>query len=91
MKGYTPVVCADGFKMSVQASTLHYCTPRYNRGPYSAVEVGFPSKAEPLLIKWAEDRDDLTNTVYGWVPADVVKRVIAKHGGMVGGQLPPFK
>jgi len=88
---YQPIVCADGFKMSVQAGSAHYCTPQNGRGPYSAVEVGFPSKAEPLLMKWAEDRDDPTNTVYGWVPADVVKRVIAKHGGMVGGQLPRFQ
>jgi len=86
-----PVKCADGFRMSVQASGGHYCSPRDDdASAYESVEIGFPSAAEPLLMEYAESADRPTKTVYGWVPADVVKAVIAKHGGQVSGQLPPL-
>jgi len=82
------VSCADGFTMSVQAGPFNYSTPRNREGPYSQVEVGFPSSREELLMEWAEDRDDPTGTVYGWVPVSVVTNVIAKHGGVVDGEVP---
>ena len=76
--------------MSVQASKTSYCSPRIaNADRYSAVEVGFPSQEEPLLIEYAEEPDHPTETVYGYVPVQVVTDVIAKHGGMVTGQVPP--
>lgn len=77
-----PLTCADGFTMSVQASHFHYCEPRKDRGPHTKFEVGFPSEVEPLLMDYAENPDDPTQTVYGWVPADIVDQVIAKHGGI---------
>ena len=84
------VVCADGFTMSVQAHDGAYCTPRVDNGEkYTEVEVGFPSQEEPLLMQWAENATQPTNTVYGWVPAQVVINVIAKHGGIVSGEVPP--
>ena len=84
------VVCADGFTMSVQAHEGAYCSPRCDgASSYSAVEVGFPSESEDLLLEWAEDRSRPTDTVYSWVPAQRVALVIAKHGGMVSGQVPP--
>ena len=43
------VVCADGFRMSVQANETAYCDPRDNTGPYTEVEVGFPNREEPML------------------------------------------
>ena len=47
------VVCADGFSMSVQAGTGNYCKPRQpNADRYTAVEVGFPSHEEPLLLQF---------------------------------------
>ena len=84
------VVCKDGFAMSVQASEFHNCHPKENgiAMNYSSVEVGFPSKKEDLILDWAEDRDDPTGTVYGYVPASIIIDVIDKHGGMVGGELP---
>ena len=49
------VVCADGFKMSVQAHAGAYCLPRMSGAPvYREVEVGFPSKREEMLMKYAE-------------------------------------
>ena len=76
------VVCADGFNMSVQVSSSHYCTPRINDADfYSEVEIGYPSEAEPLIMEFAEQADLPTDTVYGYVPVSIVDEVIAKHGG----------
>ena len=82
------IKCADGFTMSVQASETNYSSPRDNTGPYTEAEVGFPSKPESLLMGYAEDREQPTDTVYGWVPRQVIINVIAKHGGMISGELP---
>lgn len=76
------IECADGFKLSVQASFTHYCSPRINNAPsYSSVEVGFPSQEDVDLMPYAEDSTKPTQTVYGFVPVEVVDAVIAKHGG----------
>lgn len=84
------VKCADGFSMSVQAHEGGYCSPRVdNAERYDSVEVGYPSVVEPLLEPWCEDPEQPTNTVYGYVPSHVVTTVIAKHGGMVEGEVPP--
>ena len=82
------VVCADGFTMSVQADEFVYCSPRNNDGPYTAVEIGFPSHYEDLILEFAEDKYTPTQTVYGWVPSHIVSLVLAKHGGMVEGEVP---
>jgi hypothetical protein len=75
--------------MSVQASGTAYCTPRKTGAVrYSEVEIGFPSSREDLLLEYAEDQGNPTETVYGWVPTNIVSLVIAKHGGIVEGQLP---
>jgi hypothetical protein len=89
MKLNEKVVCADGFTMSVQAHAGAYCLPRMTGAPvYREVEVGFPSDREELLMEWAEESHRPTDTVYGFVPVQVVTTVIAKHGGMVSGQVP---
>lgn len=79
-----PIICKDGFSMSVQASSSHYCTPRRNlfNGDYETVEIGFPSEKEDLLIDYAEIEEELTKTVYGYVPVEVVEEIIKKHGGI---------
>ena len=83
------VVCAAGFSMSVQANSTSYCSPRHDHAnPYTSVEVGFPSREEPLLLEWAEEPNKPTATVYAWVPVQVVTKVIAKHGGRVEGEVP---
>ena len=76
--------------MSVQASRTHYCTPRDDVGPYTHVEVGFPSSYDFYLNQYAEDPGEPTGTVYGWVPADTIIMCIDAHGGMVEGSLPPL-
>jgi hypothetical protein len=75
------IECADGFTMSVQADEFTYCTPRDNVGPWSKVEIGFPSERVEEFMEWAENDDKPTETVYGWVPLEVVAEVIEDHGG----------
>jgi len=89
MKLNKEITCKDGFIMSVQANHGAYCSPRIDNAPkYTQVEVGFPSHPEPLLFPWADDKDNPTNTVYGYVPAHRISLVCAKHGGIVSGELP---
>jgi len=40
------VVCKNGFSLSVQASQYRYCSPRSDTGPYTHVEIGYPSFEE---------------------------------------------
>ena len=79
-----PFKCKDGFTVSIQAGESLYSTPReWNAEKYTAVELGYPSEEDPLIAEWAENPDDSgTNTVYGWVPVDVVNKLIDKHGGL---------
>ena len=85
--------CYDNFRMSVQASRAHGCTPRDDRGPYSAVEVGYPSELEELLMPYAEADGiqvvGMRPTLYVNVPAAVVQAVVEAHGGIAIGHLPP--
>jgi len=76
------VICKDGFKMSVQAGQSNYSTPRDVVDSYEDAEVGYPSKVEHLLTNYAEDREDLCGTVYGFVPCSIIDEVIEKHGGI---------
>jgi len=76
------LVCVDGFSVSAQASDFAYCSPRDDRGPWESVECGYPSEEIPEWAKWAEDKDNLTETVYGWVPVAVVEKTINDHGGI---------
>ena len=90
MLNYEKIICADGFEMSVQASKTHYCLPRESGAQrYEAVEVGFPTPAEELLMPYCDEPDKPTETVYGYVPVATVSIILAKHGGIVRGELPP--
>ena len=83
------VICADGFSMSVQGNKTAYCLPREdNCERYTEVEVGFPSVRESLLMPYVDNPDDPTGTVYPYVPAWVASLVLAKHGGIVSGDVP---
>lgn len=83
---YPPMVpklnCVDGLKLSMQASKFHYCTPRDNYGPWSAVEIGFPTLTIPELLEYAEDADNPTDTVYANVPLTLLAKIIDDHGGL---------
>jgi hypothetical protein len=75
--------CNDRFSMSVQASRTHYSSPRIDDAEhYDMVEIGYPSKRETLLLKYAGDKKNPTGTVYSRVPVEVVAKVIKKHRGI---------
>jgi hypothetical protein len=76
------IVCYDGFQVSVQASTSHYSTPRDDKGPYTHVEVGYPSEPVEAWMEYAEDSDRPTTTVYPYVPIELVEAVLEAHGGV---------
>ena len=84
------VICADGFEMSVQAHQTAYCSPRIdNAEKYTSVEIGFPSEVEPMLMEYCDEPGAPLDTVYGYVPVQTVTNVIAKHGGIMSGEVPP--
>lgn len=73
-------VCRDGTTLSVQASHYHYCAPRDNYGPYTAVEVGYPTATPPE--SWAKYADgEYPASVYGYVPVELVREFVAAHNG----------
>lgn len=73
MKELNPIViCNDGMELSIQASNTHYCRPRDDIGPYSHVEVGFPTVEPVEFIEYAENSNEPLSTVYGFVPVELV-------------------
>ena len=59
------------YKLSVQASEGHYCSPRENmQEVYDEVEIGFPNFtfSQEFINQYAEDRGAPKDTVYGYVP-----------------------
>ena len=75
-----PIVCADGTKLSVQASHTHYCDPRNDEGPYSTVEVGYPTVTPPRSWKPYAD-GEYPSDIYAHVPVALVRRFVKRHGG----------
>ena len=91
-KHYERVTLKSGWTASIQAGVRSYSTPRQDFGcQYSAVEIGFPSAPDDLITPYAENPEDLTGTVYGYVPAEIVTALVIKHGGVVSGILPPLR
>ena len=79
------IQCCDGVSLSVQAGKHLYCTPRSDYGPYTAVEVGFPSASPPESWRGYFDGDwdteDHCSSVYSRVPVEMVREFIEAHGG----------
>jgi hypothetical protein len=76
------LTCKNGLTLSVQASGTHYCSPRNDEGPYTKVEVGFPSRRVEALMPYAEEARRPTDTVYPYVPIELVEQVIRENGGL---------
>lgn len=91
MANYKMVTCADGFSVSIQASRYNYCEPAKNRcEAYKSVELGYPNRPCIFILDYAEDKNDPEGTIYGYVPAHVVRKMIKAHGGIVSGECPPL-
>ena len=83
------LVCADGFRISVQADPRLWCT--YGEDGF-VTEVEIACKNSIQDHKWRKEHDqggfpkssELRGwRVYGHVPIEVVKQVIENHGGAV--------
>lgn len=80
---FPTIYCKNGESLSVQASRLHYSSPSTDEGPYTAVEVGYPSFYPPeTWAEYAEDWSDPRGTVYSRVPVILVLFAIAANGGI---------
>ena len=65
----------EDYKVSVQASEYHYCTPREdNMEYYEEVELRFPDFlfSESFISNYAEDTDTPKETVYPYVPLEML-------------------
>lgn len=43
-----------------------------------------PTKVIDKLLPYAEDQETPTDTVYGWVPKDLIREIIEECGGVEG-------
>ena len=78
------IKCKDGFSLPVQCSSGSYCKPREDHSDfYWEVEVGYPSAEPENIMSYAEEPYKPTQTVYGYVPIDLVEELIEIHGGIV--------
>ena len=94
------VICADGFKISIQASSGHYCTPRIDTEDdtkYTSVEV-MVEQWDDLLNKYAEKVEycpcckghyDINEPI-GELPGKILLKLLKKHGGAIQGEIPPL-
>lgn len=101
---YKRVYFNNGGNISIQASRTAYSEPRDNFGPYTEMELGYPSKDTVLpesVLKYVEQSatynddgsysgNDPYNSVYPYVPSSVVKELIQANGGIKSGELPPM-
>lgn len=91
-KNYEPIrrlKPKDGHTLSIQASKYHYCEPRSDResyNQYEKFEIGFPTFRSTMLMPFAEEPERPTDTVYAYVPKEIIERLIKRHGGVVGFQ-----
>lgn len=76
------IECKDGFTISIQASVYHYCKPRYNIGPWTHVECGFPSDNVPSMAEYKDGPDSDKESVFGFVPIGIIEDIIKEHGGL---------
>ena len=76
------IKCVDGFSLSVQAHDGAYCVPRDGQAQsWELVEVGFPSEKPEGIMQYCESPENPTETVYGYVPVELVEELIEHHGG----------
>ena len=79
--------CVPRPKMMPDLPAMPYSTEiddGYYSGPYTHVEVGFPSEQPEPWDDWrgyCEDTDRPTKTVYSYVPVGMVAALIEAHGG----------
>lgn len=92
------VICDDDFSFSCQAGYGRYSSPKiyvksvvdilskhstfHDYSKFQTFELGFPSDKDELIMEFAESEEKLTNTVYPYVPVELIDQLIEKHGGI---------
>lgn len=82
------IVFTNGESVSIQAGDTHYCHPRRDSvsgsySDYSEFELGFPSvKPNDEIMQYAEQGENPTDTVYGYVPVQLIVDWINENGGL---------
>ena len=85
------IICKDGFRMSVQVGRGMNSIPKHiisdeeweNGKRNVCVECGVLNAEEEALKPYAEDPENLLETIYAYVPANLVDVIIKIHGGMM--------
>lgn len=80
------LVLANGVSLSIQASSTHYCSPRETLpySQYTEFEVGYPSEEIEALMPYCDNCENPTETVYAYVPLEVLDAYITSVGGVAG-------
>ena len=86
-----PAFCSCAFGLDNPIITMASRVSHDYPGPYTEVEVGFPSARPEPWEQWAEyveNPDIPTETIYSFVPVELVETLIVSHGGETwGGEL----
>lgn len=86
----TRATCPDGWSVSIIAKSGAYCSPRGDRGPWTHVELGFPTAHEPDLEVYKEPLQERhEDSVFPYVPVEVVEAILVKHGFVLA-ELRPY-
>lgn len=81
------LLLADGTSLSIQASDGHYCAPRCDMNEFSEYhefEIGFPSSHIAEIETYKDGTDEQQQSVFGYVPVEVINSLIEARGGVVG-------
>jgi hypothetical protein len=80
------IYCNDGFNISVQLNNGNYCSSvngvRKFGLDWKEVEWGFPSAPIDGKKYNAEDVEDTTNSVGGYVDINLLDELLEEHGGI---------
>lgn len=79
------LILSSGLEMSVQTLAGSYCEPRIGNMRtkyYKSVEIGYPSEEVEDLMNYAEDKENPTDTVYGFVPIEILEKIYYENGGL---------
>ena len=84
---YLPRIrCNDGFSISIQVNNTNYCASENGTRQFGfnwvEVEWGFPSEEIDGVKYNAEDEDNTTDTVGGYVDIKLIDELIEEHGGL---------
>lgn len=85
------IVCNDGFSVFIGAGSRYECSPKFDLqnssgSGYTEIEVLYPSEEDKTLKQFTDEylflNNSMTDSVIPYVPKDLVKEMLEKHGGI---------